>query len=263
MTTCAPWADAADVCSPCDDYAFDPALLDDALQMASDVLYELTRRKWPGECSETLRPCGYGTGRTTAPQLRTHGYQPAQWCGCNDSRACGCRRPREVKLPGYPVTGVTQVKIDGVVLHADRYRVDDKRWLVYLPESDSAERQGWPCCQRIDLADTELDTWSVTYTYGEAPPIGGARSAATLGCQLALACQPETVGQCRLPKRITSITRQGVTLAVLDPLTLFADGLTGLSEVDLWVQSILRGDAQRRATVHVPGAQQRHRRVGS
>jgi len=240
-STCDPWATMADVCSPCDDYEFDTVVLEDALQVASDVLFNLTGRQWPGECTTEVRPCG---------------YRRPDSCGCLSSTTCGCRRLSELALPG-PVVSVEEVKIDGAVVPTARYRVDDHRWLVYLPESDSAERQGWPCCQRLDLADTEDDTWVVAYTYGMAPPPGGVRAAAALGCQLALACSPETVNQCRLPKRVTSITRQGVTLAMIDPLTLFADGLTGLAEVDLWVQSILLGAKRRRASVWVPG-QARH-----
>lgn len=261
--TCSPWAEAGDVGPPCNDYGFDEALLDDALQFASDVLFNLTGRRWPGECVDTLRPCGYGTGRTTAPRQSWsgQGYAGAHWCGCNDSRACGCRRPSEVKLPGYPVRSIQQVKIDGAVVPSARYRVDDHRWLVYLP-ADGEQRRGWPCCQRLDLADTEDDTWSITYTYGMAPPVGGQLAAASLACQVALSRDPAQSTACRLPKRVTAITRQGVSLAVLDPLTLFADGLTGLAEVDMWVQSVLLGDKRRRATVHVPGASPRHRRTG-
>ena len=236
-STCEPWATIADVPSPCDDYAFDTALLEDALQMASDVLFGFTGRQWPGQCSATIRPCGHRTD---------------EWCGCLRSDTCSCSRLSELQLPGTVVT-VDEVKIDGDVLDAARYRVDDYRYLVFLPESNTAELQGWPCCQRLDYADTEEDTWSVTYTYGQDPPVGGIRSAASLACQLALGWQPETVDQCRLPQRVTSYARQGVTLAVLDPLTLFADGLTGLSDVDLWVQSVRLGAARRRASVFVPG----------
>lgn len=260
--TCSPWAEMSDVCAPCNSYDFDPSVLEPALQVASDVLYNFTGRRWPGECSETLRPCGYGTPMHALHQDPVTGYIARGWCGCRDSRSCGCQRLSEVKLPGYPVTGITNVKIDGQIISSDRYRIDDRRWLVYLPESNTAERRGWPCCQRLDLPDSEQDTWSITYTYGIAPPLGGIRAAATLACQLALACDASTASQCLLPKRVTSITRQGVTLAILDPLTLFKDGLTGLADVDMWVQSILRGDKTRRATVHVPGRSQRHRRAG-
>lgn len=246
--TCEPWATDADVGSPCDDYSFDPTLLADALQIASDVLYEFTGRQWPGTCSTTIRPCGY--------------RQPDS-CGCLSSATCACKALSEITLPGV-VAAVTEVKIDGAAISSDRYRVDDWRHLVYLPESDSATRQGWPCCQRLDRADTEEDTWSITYQYGQDPPTGGVRAAAVLGCQLAVAFQPETIGECRLPKRVTSITRQGVSMTMLDPLTLFDDGKTGLEEVDLWVASIRLGARRRRAKVLVPG-QAKHglRRVGT
>lgn len=265
--TCSPWATSADVCSPCDDYSFDPALLDDTLQAASDVLFDLTGRRWPGECTDTLRPCGFrgedGAGGGTFPigQLGT----TLGACGCRAPLTCGCGGLSEVRLPGYPVVSIDQVKIDGAVQPADRYRLDENRWLVWIgDDSDSTVRRRLPCCQRLRLADTEENTWSVTYTYGQGPPIGGVLAAASLGCQLAMACQPETVGACRLPRRVTSITRQGVTTAVLDPLSLFQDGKTGLAEVDLWVASVNRGAKQRRATVMLPAwVRQRSRRAGT
>lgn len=239
--TCSPWAETGDVCAPCNAYDFDEALLVDTIQMASDILFDLTGRAWPGECTDVIRPCGYRRGDS---------------CGCLDSKVCGCRRLSQLELPGRPVAEVEAVKIDGVVVDPARYRVDDHRWLVYLPESDSAERQGWPCCQRLDLADTAEDTWSVTYVHGQAPPTGGRVAAASYGCQLALACDPGTsTGACRLPKRVTSITRQGVSMAVLDPMTLVQDGLTGLSEVDGWVASVWRGRSRRQAQVWAPGQQ--------
>lgn len=236
-STCAPWATVADVGAPCNEYDFDVVTLETSLQIASDVLFQLTGRRYSGECETTIRPCGY--------------RQPDS-CGCLSSRACGCRRLSELRLPGV-VVEVTEVRIDGAVVDPARYRVDDWRTLVYLPESDTADRQGWPCCQRLDQPDTEPDTWSVTYTHGIDPPPGGVRAAAVLGCQLALSFNPDTAGQCRLPKRVTAITRQGVTIAVLDPLTLFADGITGLADVDLWVQSELIGAKRRSAQVLVPG----------
>lgn len=233
-STCEPWATVADVGAPCNTYETDMAALEDALVIASDVLYNLTGRQWPGECETTVRPCG---------------YRRPDSCGCLHSRTCNCARPRDLTLPG-PVVSVEAVKIDGVTLDPARYRVDDHKHLVYLPESDSAERQGWPCCQRLDLPDTEDDTWSVTYVFGGAPPPGGTSAAASLGCQLALAATGNSA--CKLPKRVTSLVRQGTTVAVLDPLTLFKDGMTGLADVDLWVTSVMLGAKRRRASVWRP-----------
>jgi len=245
---CEPWATVADVGSPCDDYAFDTVLLEDSLLIASTALYHLTGRQWSGQCQDTIRPCG---------------YRRPDSCGCLSSRACGCRRLSELHLPGV-VASVDEVKIDGQVVPEARYRVDDHRVLVYLPESDTAERQGWPCCQRLDRDDTAEDTWSVTYTYGQDPPAGGVRAAAQLGCQLALAFQPETVGACRLPKNTVNVARQGITVALRDPSALFQEGSTGLNDVDLWINSVLLGSKRRRGSVWVPGMQrQAIRRAGT
>lgn len=243
-STCTPWATLADLCTPCDDYDLDPVLLEDALQASSDVLYNLTGRRWPGECTDLVRPC-------------------RRECGSRDG--CGCGGASEFRLPGYPVTSIDQVKVDGLVVDPAEYRLDGRRTLVGLRRADGTLRV-WPNCQRLDLPDTEEGTWSVAYTYGDDPPRGGVRSAATLGCEIAKACQPEAFGsaKCRLPARVTTISRQNITLAVLDPLTVFSkDGLTGLPEVDLWISSVRHGDARRRATVRDPAAPRSSRRTGA
>lgn len=276
-STCAPWATIGDVCAPCSGYDFDVSPLEDwALQMASDVLFNLTRRQWPGECSEIWRPCRpdgvscYGgsfavsevVGRLGLDAYATSDGRPLP--GWTSGQSCSCGSLSEVTLPGYPVVSIDEVRVDGLVVAPSSYRVDDRRRLVGVRRLDGT-LQTWPICQRLDLADTEPRTWSIAYSFGEAPPIGGIRSAATLACQLVLACAPDPkiAGQCRLPKRVTSITRQNLTVAVLDPMSLFADGLTGLAEVDLWVQSERRGNDDRRASVFDPRAPRSGIRPGS
>lgn len=226
---CQPWATLADVCAPCDE--LDAGILDQSLAMASDVLYDLTGRQWGGVCSDTVWP---GTDECVGPRFLPR------------SRRSG------VRLPGYPVIGVDSVTIDGVLVDPTRYRVEDRRWLVYLPVAGEA-RQGWPRGQSSGVVDGLAGTWSVTYRFGTAPPVGGRRSAAIYGCQLALACSPGSESQCRLPQRVTSITRQGVSMAILDPLTLIEDGRTGLTEVDQWVRSVWLGRSRRSAALVVPG----------
>lgn len=248
---CAPWATEADLCPPCDEFDFDNALIEAALLTASRILWNLTGRQWTGECSTTVRPCAreqvpasYRLPGGTWPWWNTAVHASSGRC------SCGCIS--EVALPGYPVQTVDEVKIDGVPVAEARYRLDERRLLVYLPESPSTERQAWPCCQDLTLADTEVDTWSVAYTYGVAPPSGGREAAASLACQLALACDPERASGCRLPKRVTTIARQGVTMTVLDSLELWKEGRTGLPEVDLWLASELLGPQRRRGVVVVP-----------
>lgn len=234
QSVCAPWATIADVCSPCDDYEFDVALLEDKLAIASDLLFDLSGRRWAGECSETVRPV---VGR------------------CASRDACRCSGVSEIRLGGSPLVEITTVKIDGVELDPSEYRIDDHSTLVRVGDR-------WPTCQNMNLADTEVGTFSVDYVYGIAPPPGGVAAAAALGCQLAMACSPETLGACRLTDRAISVTRQGVTKALRDPSQMFPKGLTGLNEVDLWLESLRFGQRQRPATVVVPElAARRVRRV--
>jgi hypothetical protein len=258
-SVCSPWATTADLCTPCDGYEdFDDGLLLDSLDMASDVLFNLTGRRWPGECTEVVRP--QGRWRQGAPRSFWPGDTSWSWgwCSCERGRETGCTRVPEVRLPGSPVdVNSIFVTLDGVSF-AD-WRLDDDNWLV------RTDGDGWPCCQRLDLDTTEDDTWEIAYTRGTAPPIGGIRAAASLACEFVLACTPADEGgaACRLPKRITSITRQGVTIAVLDPLTLFGDGLTGIPEVDIWIGSVMKGDSRRRANVMIPGRPRPVRRTNT
>ncbi len=230
---CSQWAVADDVCAPCDE--IDAVLLDAMLDVSSLVLYELTGRRWPGECEDVVYP----TGAECMEWLRT-----------------GHRKRRGFKLPGYPVTSIEEVVIDGEVVDPARYRVDDGRWLIYIPPVpySSGDRQNWPNVNDERLELGSVGTWSIDYFYGNGPPPGGREMAAVLGCELAKSCSGEDGdGSCRLPQRVTSITRQGVSMAVLDPLTLFSDGLTGLPEVDLFVSAMNLGVKRRPAALVVPG----------
>jgi hypothetical protein len=264
--TCTPWVTHTDVVPALAGADLDDDLLDETMQMASDLLFNLTGRKYPGVCTDTVRPLASrrvapGWGRWM-PSSGFYGYgafgSGRDYCACNRSPDFGCGTIPEFPLPGRPVIAEgTTVKVDGVTFTG--WRVDDGYRLV---RTDGA---GWPCCQNLLLADTEPGTWSVTYQYGRMPPIGGVRAAALLGGELYIAI-PGAPGvedrQTNLPKRITSIARQGITLAVIDPLTLFADGNTGLPFVDLWVANERLANSRRPATVHRPGRERTVRRVG-
>lgn len=164
---------------------------------------------------------------------------------------CSCYPVNSVKLPGYPVNSITHVKLNGTDLAASQYEIRDRRVLVMMRQADGS-RITLPRWQDMTLPTTAFGTVEIEYKYGDAPPADGVTAAAILGWEIALSRQPATLALCRLPKRITSITRQGVTLAVLDPLSLFKDGLTGIPEVDLWTKSLDYGDARAEAEVIDP-----------
>lgn len=43
---------------------------------------------------------------------------------------------------------------------------------------------------------------------------------------------------CSLPERVTSVSRQGVSWTILDPLEFLNDGLTGIGQVDGWLAQV-------------------------
>lgn len=263
-SVCEQWATTDDVCAPCDE--IDAVLLDSMLEAASLILYELTGRRWPGECEEVVYP----TSEECLSWLGIGAFRPGQdaswptaWMGWPSYPHRN--RRRGIRLPGYPVTSIEQVVINGEVVDPSLYRVDDDRWLIYIPPVPLSvgDRQNWPIINDERLALGSDFTWSVDYWYGNGPPPGGREAAAALGCEMAKSCSPEVAGECRLPARISSITRQGVTMAILDPLTLFSDGLTGLPEVDMWVAAMRLGVKRRPASIVVPGKRRPVQRRGT
>lgn len=245
-----PWATVAYACEQSQDELSETtiALLADSLQLASDVLFNFTGRRWHGPQTDTYRPavscgCSIGTRALDGSTILDHTGSAL------------------VRLPGAPVVSITEVKIDGAVVDPARYRVDNFSELVYLPAFDGSDvRSGWPCVQDLRRPITDPGTWQVTYVWGSLPPVGGKKAAATLAVHLALACQPDrATNGCRLPSRVTSISRQGVTMAILDPLDLYEQGKTGIPEVDLWVASERVGQQRRGGAVVRPGAHRPHR----
>jgi hypothetical protein len=117
------------------------AELQEMIDAASDVLAMVSGIT--GRVSFTVRPCGQGY------------CQPCVCCGLDG-----------IPLPGEdPV--VTQVKIDGDVIPANEYALHRTRvgWnLVRIGPLDPPA--GWPQWQRLWRADTETETFSVTFTSG-------------------------------------------------------------------------------------------------
>lgn len=82
----------------------------------------------------------------------------------------------------------------------------------------------------------------VEYIYGCEPPEDFQRAAAILAEEFRLADSGDSA--CRLPDRVTSITREGVTYSMLDPMELLTEGRTGIYEIDLLLRSTGRASAR-------------------
>lgn len=246
---CAPWADVADIdCATVDD-----AVLARWLLVASEVLYNLTGRAWPGECQETIRPVAadcwrrgcFGIPVTGVWSLSGWDNQRWQPTTANQSRSHSGRWLSEVHLPSRPVIEIVEVMLDGFVVDPTRYRMANRRSLVMTPQPGD-EWQAWPCWQDDRVDTTEPGTFGITYKYGEGPPPAGAEMAAFYACQLSLGASGAA---CQLPSRVTNITRQGVSMTILDPFEFVEKGMVGLAMVDTWIASVWAGRKRRRATL--------------
>lgn len=213
-----------------------------AVQMATEILWAKSGMRYD-QCSLSIRPCRrscFGDGWPfsgqwwefgTSQSYPTPAFFNGNWynltCGdCTDG--CSCTRVEQILLPG-PVTSITQVKVDGVVLPATSYRLDDWRKLLRI------DGDIWPICNDLNLADTEIGTWSVTLVYGEPVPTMGGMAVGELAHQIILACLGDEC--CTLPYRVQQLARQGVTLTFPDIADLMDANRIGLQFCDLFLDA--------------------------
>lgn len=216
-----------------------------ALMIASEILWMLSGRRW------------YGLGCLEEAYLRSTPPRPGTgaWPYHESWGDCGCWLQADW-INGYPITaylgawnhveGVYAVKLPrDTVIEVTSVTINGVPFTSY-----NLTRSGW--LERVDGKSWDLCSGAtvVNYRHGEAPPLGGVQAAVTLGIELAR--DFFGTGKCRLPKRITSITRQGVTVDIADSLDILERGGTGLTSVDLWLRAVNPEARPQRAGVWSP-----------
>jgi hypothetical protein len=232
---CDPWVEAADIADCCGLTlgSQNTDALTAAAENASAILYQLSGSRYTGTCTRTVRPvdreiCWWWTPTARAGFPGFPGFPR--------------HRLSRVKLAGY-VTAITEVLIDGDVLDASLYRIDEHRFLTRLADPDGTPR-AWPQFPRLDLPASEQGTFQISYEHGEQPPGAGAAAASALACELYKACPAagDTGGECKLPAGVKRIVRQGVTVETISAVaTMLRKGATGLVQVDAFLAAYGRG----------------------
>lgn len=258
---CTAWTTAEAVAACCSaDVGTDLTVLNDGIIIASQLLYELSGRRYTGGCDQTVRPCGVGCGFW---QVLSRGHLVLDpfaygWRGngwwWEGQRSCGCEPLSTVDLAGYPVREIVEVKIDGAVVDPSTYRLDEWHKLVRLGGLM------WPACQDMGAPDTETGTFSVRYLYGINPPPSGVAAANELACQLYLRCVNSD--QCQLPDGVTRVTRQGLTFERPAFISWAHQGgqsrslvygwHTGLTAVDAFLNAMNPSGLRRRPAIASP-----------
>lgn len=146
-------------------------------------------------------------------------------CECN---ACGV--VHRIRLRGRPVTSVIEVYVAGRKLNPNEYLLLDHSVLGFLTQD--------VCC---------AGCVTVRYRYGGNIPAAGKWAAVKLADELVESLDPD--GDCKLPARVTSVSRQGVSWTLLDQQDFLSDGRTGIYEVDLFLSTVNPGKAVRPARV--------------
>lgn len=241
----------------CDVSISSPLVTGYAVQFASSVLWALTGRQF-GLTTVTVRPCRYvqrdtpfpdgwlswpGTQRPPLDANGTggfYGFWTMAGCGSCDDGGCGCSSLSEVKLAA-PVSIVNTVKVDGVTLASSAYRLDENRFLVRVDGTQ------WPNQNDLNKSDSQVGTWSVNASYGTMPPDGANLAVGELACEVIKAMSGQ---DCRLPRHVTQLARQGVTISVPDLSTLFEKGQTGLYLADMFINTWNPKHLRSRAKVY-------------
>jgi hypothetical protein len=242
------------------------SLSDDAVagfeRMAAELLWNWTGRIF-GVCELSVRPCRSGCSSAARWMNTFWGRGPYPWgagagswvplliggewfnmgCGCAGTCSCSESGPSSLRLPG-PITEVVSVRVDGVPVPSSAYEVMYGRNLV--------RRDGgvWPACQDLLLNADQPGTFEVVYRRGVAVPLGGQIAAGVLACELAkAACNDNS---CQLPQRLQTVTRQGMTVGIVDSFQGLGDGKTGIWLIDSWTSSIKGQNAKGFAGVRSP-----------
>lgn len=244
---CSPWATPGDV--P-DQVKNKLGITDDEqwlkpLLFASEVLWMLSGRQWSGQgCEETavLRSVNATPGRGDWPYHRSWGscecwltgtwmdgylWPAALYPGVHIAM------PMAVRLPRNKISAVTSVVINGEPF--TDFELDRTGWLR------RTDGQGWAVCD---------DSTAITYQFGTPPPMGAVEAVVQMAIEFAKALYD--IAGCKLPNRVTTVSREGVTMTVIDPQTFLDKGRTGLYLVDLWLGAVNPQSRPQQATIWSP-----------
>jgi hypothetical protein len=217
-----PWLEPGDLENPSDPYAYL------AIDSATYILWALSGRKYPGiseiteqyVCPEFDLPAGCSwenTRRFSTPQ-GFYGYITEWHLSGSGSR---------IRLRQQPVRKIVKVESGGSVLPSSDYSIRNNSELIL---------QSAPCSNPV-----------VTYKYGVHPPQIGKMAAIELANEFLKAYNNDSA--CELPKRVSSIQRQGLNIEIYDPAEFLDRGRIGLTLSDFFVASVNPGRAHKPAKV--------------
>lgn len=155
-----------------------------------------------------------------------------------------------VSLYTVSESGIQQSRLVGGVVHGDSIRFVEP---TYDLEDFTALDFASMYFQELNCACPGRQRLRVTYNAGSTLTASARAAVIALAHELYLRVSPcDECGVCRLPMRTTSVTREGISYNIGDPLdaTGLAVGGTGLPDVDLWLRGVNPRQATMRSAVY-------------
>lgn len=235
-------ADLVTCCKAASDagLAPDDPRLEDVVLQASEILYNLTGRQFAGTQNVKVRPwvpctCGWQFAYAGYPGWASiYPSYPGYWWG---PYGCSCQPPR-VNLGFWPVVTINQIWYDGAAQPLGDFHLDNYRYLV---RNDGLQFPGYAnnmWAVKGGPYDNANDgfVFEVDLDYGTPVPRLLQRATRELACRLLDDCLCAD-NSCKVPDRVNSLSRQGVSISMFDPLDIIREGGTGIYAVDLAIKT--------------------------
>jgi hypothetical protein len=202
---------------------------DEACQMASNILWSMSGRKYNGTATVTERYITAinafryqgASAKNFFPHVlggSVYNVPSEDW---NDSgyQSDGTSSLSRIRLRGKPVQEVHLVRsmYNGQLVNDDTYYVAEHSTIVAYKGTP------WP-----------PGNLEVTYTYGAPIPVAGQMAAKLFAIELIKLWEGD---DCALPDRVTSISRQGVSYTILDNQDFLENMRTGIYAIDLFLKT--------------------------
>lgn len=233
-----PWITKDDLATPESRYA------QEVIDYATFVLFKLSGEKYPGVTTATETYVSESRASTLADPVSTTALGNIAAIGIPDR----VQYPQRLYLRGTPVHKVDAVQYGNTVLDTGDYALYNKRFLKL--------RSGGPWDYFCDQKGI-----TVTYSYGMMPPSAGRLAASTLANELLILLGENTdAEQCRIPERVTSVSREGISFDMVNPMEFMDDGKTGIWEIDLFIRTANPSRAKKPPRILSANDPRRYRR---
>jgi|TARA_B110000483_G_C18159299_1_gene528655 hypothetical protein len=214
---------------------------DEAVQVASNLLWAMSGRKYTGVTTVTERYTCVLRNNRMGPSAKTnsavlfggevYNIPRSDYDEYSELTADGMSPDSRIKLRGRPVTKIHSMRnSEGVIIDPSMYYLVD--------HSTIHVRAGTPW--------TPCNT-EITYSFGIPVPAAGKMAARKLALEFARLWSGDE--DCELPQRVTSVARQGVSYTIIDNQEFIDELRTGLYEIDLFLKVVNPDNARRKSKV--------------